>query len=154
MNENTEFQKIGKNTPYKVPAGFFEQVSENTLQKAKFREQNRRKILILWRSVAVAASLTGIALLGYYWSEPERTETQIMIVQEKQPDSLQAIQLGQKNARPLDVSEKRSIEPEKADANDINKEGINDVLADLSDEELLQLAALYKIDPFTNESAQ
>ena len=44
--------------------------------------------------------------------------------------------------------------PEKIIGEGNDNEEITDVLADLSDEELLQLAALYKADVFISESDQ
>lgn len=152
--EDNEFQGIGKNTPYKAPDGFFEQVSEKTLEEAKQREQNHRKNLVLWRTVAVAATMVGIALFGYYMSEPEKTETKIVSIQEKQIDSIQSIQQIQGFSKQPAVAEIKKAVPEKTIAEQNNTEAIGDVLADLSDEELMQLAAMYKSDPFISESEQ
>ena len=72
MKADNEFDGIGKKTTYKVPDGFFEHISERTLSKAKQRELKRRKTLMLWRTVAVAASLSAIAILGYYMYEKSK----------------------------------------------------------------------------------
>lgn len=154
MEEDIEFQGIGKKMPYVAPDGFFEEVSEKTLQKAKEREQNHRKIRVLWRTVAVAASLVGIGLFGYYWVEPERAETKIVVVQEKQIESIQPILEIHEIAKQQVVAEIKNVAPEKTVEKVKIPESLNDVLADLSDEELLQLAAMYKTDQFINESEQ
>jgi hypothetical protein len=64
----------------------------------------------------------------------------------------------------LDVEKQREVAemkktipeqvPEKFIGEGNDNEEITDVLADLSDEELLQLAALYKADVFISESDQ
>jgi len=156
MEPTDEFRDFGKKLPYQEPAGFFEQLSEKTLQQAKLREQSRRKSLVLWRTVAVAASLSALAFLGYFMFEPEKPELH-QIVQEKQPVEQQIIQKQETPKQP-EVAEIKKAIPEKAPetiiAKENNTEEIGDVLADLSDEELLQLAAMYKADPFISESEQ
>lgn len=158
MKENIDFQGIGKNTPYKVPAGFFETVSENILQKAKQREQNRRKNLILWRTMAVAASMAAVFFLGYIISGPDIKQESNQLVQNNQPVEQQIVGQKQEITKKPTVAEIRKAEPEKVPekiiAEENYTEAIGDVLADLSDEELLQLAAMYKTDPFINESEQ
>jgi len=112
--------------------------------------------LVLWRTVAVAASLSALAFLGYFMFEPEKPELH-QIVQEKQPVEQQIIQKQETPKQP-EVAEIKKAIPEKAPetiiAKENNTEEIGDVLADLSDEELLQLAAMYKADPFISESEQ
>ncbi len=43
---------------------------------------------------------------------------------------------------------------EKTDVEENANEVVNDVLASLTDDELLQLAALYKTDPFMDDQEQ
>lgn len=156
MKQQDEFPGIGKKLPYREPVDFFEGLSEKTLQQAKLREQLRRKSLVLWRTVVVAASVSGLALLGYFMPEPEKPEIQ-QIVQEKLPVEQPQI-INQEKAKHPEVAEipKTATEkvPETIDAKETAVEEIADVLADLSDEELLQLAAMYKADPFISESEQ
>jgi len=156
MEPTDEFRDFGKKLPYQEPVGFFEQLSEKTLQQAKLREQRRRKSLVLWRTVAVAASLSALAMLGYFMFEPERPVNN-PIVQEKQPVEQQIVPKQEIPEQP-EVAEIKKAVPEKVSekivAKENNTEEIADVLADLSDEELLQLAAMYKADPFISESEQ
>ena len=156
MEPTDEFRDFGKKLPYQEPAGFFEQLSKKTLQQAKLREQNRRKSLVLWRTVAFAASLSVLAMLGYYMFEPEKPVTS-QIVQEQQPVEPPQLK-NQAIIKQPEVAEKKKVAPEKVlekiDEKEINTEDIGDVLADLSDEELSQLAAMYKADPFISESEQ
>lgn len=157
MEPTDEFLDFGKKLPYREPPGFFDQLAEKTLQQAKQREQNRKKMVILWRTMAVAASLSALAMLGYFMFEPEKHELH-QIVQEKQPVEQQIIQKQEVAKQPEATAEITRVVPEKeperiiAEGNDT--EEIGDVLADLSDEELAQLAAMYKTDAFIDESEQ
>ena len=151
MKEDTEFEEIGRKSTYKVPDGFFNQVSENTLRKAKHREQSHRKILITLRTFAVAASLSAIALLGYYVSRPEKSETKI-IVQDKQTEAKQIIPQTEVTDKQITLIEKKKVAPVNTITKEIKPEEITDVLADLSNDELLEMAALYKSDLFIEES--
>jgi len=157
MNNSDEFPGIGKKLPYSEPDGFFSGLSEKTLKEAKLREQNRRRITILWRSVAVAASISALAFLGYFMFEPDLKKSH-QIVQEKtlleqpiisEPEIVKETEV---------VAEyKKVVSEEVTEAVVINEEKseeIGDVLADLSDEELSQFAAMYKTDPFLSESDQ
>lgn len=151
MKEDTEFEEIGRKSTYKVPDGFFNQVSENTLRKAKHREQSHRKILITLRTFAVAASLSAIALLGYYVSRPEKSETKI-IVQDKQTEAKQIIPQTEVTDKQIIFTEKKKVAPVNTITKETKPEEITDVLADLSNDELLEMAALYKSDLFIEES--
>lgn len=154
MEPTDEFRNFGKKLPYQEPAGFFDQLSEKTLQQAKRREQSRRKTVVLWRTMAVAALLSGLALLGYFMFEPDRPVTN-QIVQEKHPVEQQIIQKQEIAKQPEIVAEvKKATVPEKVIGMENNAEEIGDVLADLSDDELLQLASMYKADLFISESEQ
>lgn len=153
MNEDIEFQKIGKRTPYQTPVVFFEQISEKTLLKAKQRETYRRKSIMLWRTAAVAASLSALALLGYFVLEPNRPETKL-VVQEKQaviqPITVQKPEVPEQSI----VAEVKKAVPEKTFAAVEITEKVTDVISEMSDDELLKLAAIYKADPFIGESEQ
>jgi hypothetical protein len=156
MEPSDEFRDFGKKLPYQEEAGFFEQFSENTLQLAKRRELSRRKSLVLWRTVAVAASLSALAFLGYYLFEPDRPVNN-QIVHEQQSVGQPQLKNQEVTKQPevaeikKDSSEKM---PEELVAEESNNEEIGDVLADLTDEELSQLAAMYQADLFISESEQ
>jgi len=157
MNENKEFQDIGKNTSFKVPAGFFEEFSEKTLLKAKQRELLRRRKLVLLRTAAVAASLVAVFLLGYFIPDSDLKMKSKPTITANQSVEHPIIQ-NQEITKQTTVIEIGKTVPEKVPesiiAAEINSEEIDAVLADLSDDELLQLAAMFKTDPFISESAQ
>ena len=156
MEPTDEFRDFGKKMPYQEPAGFFEHLSEKTLQQAKLREQTRRKTVILWRTIAAAASLSAVALFGYYRFEPEKPVIN-PIANERQSVDKQLNQNLEAEKQP-EVAEMKKIVPEVVPENIIGEgngtEEITDVLAELSDEELFQLAAMYKADVFISESEQ
>ena len=153
MKEDTEFQGIGKKTPYKVPDGFFERISEKTLRKAKQREQNSRKILIALRPFAVAASLSAIALLAYFMTGTEKIEIK-QLVQNKQTEVKDTIRQTEAIAKKITIAEVKKEAPAKTTIKETKPEEITDVLSELSDDELLQLAAMYKSDLLIDEAPQ
>lgn len=147
MKDDIEFQDIGKKTPYKVPDGFFDKISEITLQKSKEREQQHAKILVLWKTVAVAASLAAVISIGYLTFSPRIQMDSKQTIQNKQSIEQQITPQQQKNLDQKTVPEKQITGQNKTEV-------FGDVLPDLSDEELLQIAAVYKTDPFIGESEQ
>lgn len=151
MNEDSEFQKIGRKLTYTVPDGFFEQVSEKTLQKAKQREQTSNSRMITMRIFAVAASFLAIALLAYFITGTEKPEIK-QVVQDKQIVVKDTIRQTEVITKPITIAEIKKTAPAKVVAKENKSEGIMDVLAELSDDELLQLAAVYKSDPFIEEA--
>lgn len=132
MTEDHEFQLYGKEIPYKVPSDFFKTISEKTLLLARERDKNRRKNRIIWNTVAVAASLAAIFILSF-------------LIQDDQikPESVQT------------TLETKEIIPVGAPASRMSEnELLSDILADLTDEELQQMTAMIKTDPFTTEPPQ
>ena len=156
MKEDIGFQKIGKEIPFKAPHDFFETISEKTLQKAKQREYNRRKIRRLWRSVSAAASLAALFFLGYFMLGPDIKSGSNQTAQEVQPTGRQIIHQKPEVAKESTVAEveKKSAVPEKTVIKTTENEVISDVLADLTDDELSQIAAMLQTDTFISESAQ
>jgi len=86
-------------------------------------------------------------------SEPGKPET-YPIVQDKQPEVKQKIGQVQVISSPQISAEIKKVIPQKTIAKENYKEEISAVLADMSDDELLQLAAMFKTDPFMGESPQ
>lgn len=156
MQQSDEFPEIGKKIPYREPDDFFEGLSEKILQQAKIREQNRRKSLVLWRTLVVAASISVLAFIGYFMLEPEKPVIN-QIVLEQQPVIQPQIK-AQKIENKPEVAVKKKVVVQKAPEGELKEvntdEEISDIMADLSNEELLQLAAMYEADPFINVSEQ
>ncbi len=65
IHPDFSFDKVGKETPFRVPDGFFPQLETDILRKAFPSEPRKRKYLPTWRIIAgasVAAAAT-VALL-------------------------------------------------------------------------------------------
>ncbi|HAH22408.1 MAG TPA: hypothetical protein DCL77_01340, partial [Prolixibacteraceae bacterium] len=148
MKKEIEFQEFGKNVPYKVPDGFFDSITNTTLQKAKLREQNHKRNLTLWRTMAVAASLAALVTFGYLMTEHDPVNQPDIFVLEKHSQAQQPIVQQQKiDQQPTVKAPQKAIAAkveEKIASKEDKTEVLVDVLADLSDEELLELDAMYK----------
>lgn len=146
MKDNIEFEKIGRNISYEVPEGFFEKVSQKTLQLIKQRELRQKKVFVI-RIVAAAASLAILVSITLFLSRSG-------VNSDKKELSEQRIESPQGSERPIlentpNESKKNLSEKSNAVKPAIHSgEKIDDILSDLSEEDLLQLAALYKADPF------
>jgi hypothetical protein len=146
MKDNIEFEKIGRNISYEVPEGFFENVSQKTLQLIKQRELRQKKVFVI-RIVAAAASLAILVSITLFLSRSG-------VNSDKKELSEQRIESPQGSERPIlentpNESKKNLSEKSNAVKPAIHSgEKIDDILSDLSEEDLLQLAALYKADPF------
>ena len=151
MKYDNDFDEMLKRSLYKVPEGFFEQVSEKTLLKAKQREKQRRMIRITLGTFAVAASLTAIAFLGYYRTDSKRIES-ISIVMDKNGDKKQSVRQTEVIGKPTNVSGLGKVKHLRTETKEIKPEELSDVLPELTDDELLQVAAAYKSDPFIDET--
>jgi hypothetical protein len=159
MKEDTEFSHIGKGNPYAVPAGFFEDISEKTLQKAIMREHIHRKSNIRRIVISVAASVTVLLFLGYQFGKfPEEKTLSDQLEHELKPSGQTIIQ--KDTVSPGQIAQRETIltSPSKTPIKKITEstktEGFSDLLSDMSDDELLEVAALVNTDPFIDETMQ
>ena len=146
----TDFKNIGKDSHYSVPDGFFEQISELTLIKAKQREKNRKKIQIVLRGFAVAASLSAVALLVYFMTNSEKHESRQFVKQEQHEATVlirQKEAIGKQSPCP---GTKKTAE-DSSIVLETTPETLSAVLPELTDDELLQMAVVYRTDPFIEE---
>ena len=155
MTEKDEFFTYGKETTYEVPDGFFDSIAEKTLLLAKDKERIHLKNRKLWQSFAAAASLAALFFIGYQTEFRHDTNVSQLIAQDSQlqANSQHAIKLETSSQKeviehPKQVTEKISI------AISSGSEAISDVLAEFTDEELQQMAALDKSDPIIGEIEQ
>ena len=165
MEEYPEFQKIGKKTPYKVPEGFFEDISEKTLLNAKQKMQIHKKRLVFRSVMATIGAAAAVILFIFLKPGQEPRPVSNLTAQKQQETTQPTIQIKQettqvaaikeiKEAVPAkNIPEKSTITEEKI-PEEYAYEDVEDILNDLSDEELLQLAAMYKEDQFIDVLSQ
>jgi hypothetical protein len=159
MHPDNEFQQIGKEIPYKAPDDFFETISQKTLLKAKQSDQDFKRINKIRRFFLVAASLVAMLLIGLFIFQISNNKpgSKVVII-EKQPDGLPSIQELTEIAKELSVPAIYETLPIKKPVNHFvetaKSEGISDILTELTDEELMQMLAMYKSDPFITASEQ
>jgi hypothetical protein len=159
MKENSEFRQIGKEVPYKTPAGFFESITENTLQKAILREQMHRKNNIRRVVFSVAASAAILLFLGYQWMiYPVDQSVSNLPSQDTQPAGQTIIQKKPVTVKQIVAMETLKVQLDQSPASTITEftkvEALSDVLTEMTDEELQLIAAMYQTDPFSEEAIQ
>lgn len=157
MEPIDEFRNVGKRIPYKVPDDFFGKFPQETLFAAKQRERKSRRILYVWRPLAVAASLAVFAVVGYFMIGPDKLPESQPLVQEAP--------LNEQNSgiKPDEPKQQAMADPGKSGTVKkseqiadklILTEKMDEILADMTDDELIQFAAMIKTDPFAIETEQ
>ncbi|MDD4972549.1 MAG: hypothetical protein PHT07_24220 [Paludibacter sp.] len=165
MKEDINFQKIGKKLPYQVPDGFFEQIPERTLQKAKERTRAHQHHLVLSMALTVIAAAAVILFIFVIPGEkPKPDAHSLLTTQENQQIMKPAAPEKQLTVlEPMAEVTEAVTKVKKTEGNitreEMNhekevSENIEDILNDLSDEELLQIAAIYKTDVLIDVLAQ
>lgn len=155
MTEDHEFQPYGKEIPYKVPGDFFKTISEKTLLLARERDKNRRKNRIIWNTVAVAASVAAVFVLSFLIQDDQIKPKSVQTTLETKTTPGSYLPHEQKIIHQRAGKETKEMIPVGAPASRMaENELLSDVLADLTDEELRQMTAMIKTDPFTAEPPQ
>jgi hypothetical protein len=159
MKPDNEFQQIGKEIPYKTPPGFFESVCEETLQKAILSKQNHRRNNNRRMIFSVAASTAILWFLGYQWMiYPQNKPGSNLLSQETQSAGQTIIQKKAVSADQIAAKEIIKTFSSRPTARIVSEslqtDGLNDVLSEMTDEELQQMVAMYKTDPFHEETVQ
>lgn len=143
-SEEQQFLRVGKEMPYKVPEGFFDAMPERTLIEAKIRFKNHKRRVIFTSGFMVFAAAA--AILAFVFLLPNRA-----LKQETQLASI---------VKPLEtplVNAEKSVQPktelasaktilEKGSAAVSEEEKLEDILENLSEEDLSDLFAEYKAD--------
>jgi hypothetical protein len=148
-----EFQNIGKKMPYRVPDGFFEHITGNTLAEARRRRKGRKFRILLLSSVALAASLAAMLFLFTLFAPGIREKAQSPAVQnlpggppypEKPvtPDPDRQVR-----GKPDFAEQKKAGDGELSTATE--NESIESVLASIDDEELMAWVQSLRNDTFT-----
>ena len=167
MEDNFDFDKVGKKMPYKVPPAFFDKITESTLAEAERRAAAKKQTtwFSLWPAMAVAASVALLLTIGYFVysgrtasdnnlavTEPQPTTEQKAVTAEPQalPESMEMQQpaLAQTDRQPQEPGTKMKKEQPKSHTlpKAQKPESLDDVLANISDEELMLLAAVAETD--------
>jgi len=135
MNKEFDFDKIGKQTPYQVPAGFFDEITNRTLEKAKERER-KSKIRRIYAAISVAASLLIVVSFAIVLNvRQQKQQPENVVVAE--PVKTEKPVVDSVFAKSAEV-EKTEKETEKPVA--VQPETLDNLLAEMTDEELGQLA--------------
>ena len=153
MKTDIGFEEIGQKTTYKVPDGFFEKVSLDTLMKAKQREHKRIVNRVIWRTMAIAASLLALLFLSYYRPEPINSETNLF-GQAELPQIKSQVNPAETISNPILVAESTELVIHKRIKTESPVVDLSTVLAEMTDEDLQQMATMYKNDLFLGETPQ
>jgi hypothetical protein len=138
MNNDFDFEKIGKKIPYSVPESFFENITKLTLEKA--RQRNRkikiRKLLVLYSS---AASVLILIAIGYlvFTGKHDRAEITIAqsVTEEKVLENIQPDEIFIADTIETQIEDEPEIQP----ATEISENSIEKLIAGMSEEELRHL---------------
>ncbi|MBC5991517.1 hypothetical protein [Pontibacter cellulosilyticus] len=169
MKEDFNFDKVGKRMPYKVPSDYFDKVTEQTLAEAERRKSASKKpSFTFWSTMAVAASLAILLTVGYFvytgktandqivavteqksqQPHPETTEKSASVAAAAEPEAAPVRAPSEDQAMaattqaPANASKTKPQQLAKVE----KPETLDDVLANISDEELMLLAAVAETD--------
>lgn len=131
MKEEFNFKEVGKSTPYDVPMGFFEEVTQKTLELAKERDKKERHIKIRFRVAALVATAAAAVIALALFTKLAQSEFESL----EQTDSVKV-----KNS--YGIAGKYSTTP---------TENIDTLLNNMSDDEIKLLADLTMKDVFYNQ---
>ena len=68
MTMENDLENMGKKMPYTVPEGFFDEMEERLMQEAAPKKtKSKTRNVVLWTSLAVAASLALLLVLRQGW---------------------------------------------------------------------------------------
>lgn len=156
MKKNPFSEKFEKKVPYKVPAGFFDEITEKTLQKAKERRRREKiRTLTIWISAA-AGVLVIIMFAGlninWYGGKPQiktvlQVETELPEIgpvenQASVSDSSHEISKEPVNKKQDSVSD---------DSEEYQEETFENLLASLTEEQLHIIAGQISAELYLNE---
>jgi hypothetical protein len=170
MEEDFDFDKVGKRMPYKVPSGFFDSIAGSTLAEAEKRAAAKKEQTppVLWRVLAVAASVAVLVTIGYFMYTGSKLKNDNLLAG--------AVNIGAAGSdtllipepvHPLATQNKSKAAPGPKAANApipeqqqqqqqqlasaAKPETLDEILASISDEELLLLAAIVKSEQYVYE---
>lgn len=142
-----EFEKFRNHNPYKVPNGFFENITKQTLEKAHQRKKlNKvRKMLVVFSAAASVIILVAIGSV-FFNQNKKSTETALvqpvteeMILEEIQPEEIFIT-----DSAEISENETMEAEPSENVSLKVSEDLLGNLIAGLSDEDLQQLEAVIK----------
>ena len=136
-----KFEKFRNHNPYKVPDGFFENITKQTLEKAHQRKKlNKvRKMVVVF---SVAASVIILVAIGsvFFNQNKNNTETALvqpvteeMVFEEIQPEEIF-------KTDPVEINENKTMETEPSE--NVPENLLDNLITGLSDEDLQLLEAV------------
>lgn len=140
-----KFEKFRNHNPYKVPDGFFENITKQTLEKAHQRKKlNKvRKMVVVF---SVAASVIILVAIGsvFFNQNKNNTETALvqpvteeMVFEEIQPEEIF-------KTDPVEINENKTMETEPSEnvPENVSENLLDNLITGLSDEDLQLLEAV------------
>jgi ABC-type lipoprotein release transport system permease subunit len=140
-----EFEKFRNHNPYKVPDGFFENITKQTLEKARQRKQMSkvRKMLVAF---SVAASVIVLIAVGsvFFNQTKKTTETALVqpVTEEMIFEEIQPEEIFMTDPAEIMTNETIETEPEENVQENVSENLLDNLIAGLSDEDLQQLEAV------------
>ena len=175
MKEEFDFTNVGKRMPYQVPTDFFDKITEITLAEAERRAggEKKHKISMLW-ALSVAASVTLLLAVGYfvYTGSTKKEELVAQSVVKEVPvavvphvsevpavsDTMTRPETKVAEQEPALIAEAKPVKEKVTQeivVQETSKSGepasFDAILKSMSDEEILQLAALAEADLYVYE---
>ncbi len=143
-SEESQFLRVGKQLPYRVPEGFFDGMPERTLQKAKVRiERRKRKVLFTTGFVVFAAAAVILAFV-FLLPNPTATLEDRLVTKVKPMET--PTEVAGKFFLPNSEMESNKVASVKKFVVASDEENLDDILKSLSEEDLSELLAEYKAD--------
>jgi hypothetical protein len=140
-----EFEKFRKHNPYKVPDGFFENITKQTLEKARQRERfsKIRKMRIVF---SVAASVIILVVVGSVIFNQAKKDNQTALVQpvteEMILEEIHPEDIFMTDSVEISEHENMDAEPSENVSENVSENLLDNLIAGLSDEDLKQLEAV------------
>ncbi|WP_048920842.1 hypothetical protein [Rufibacter radiotolerans] len=167
MKEEFDIEKMGKQMPYQVPSGFFEEITSKTLAEAKRRSAPSKSFSLgSWKMLSIAASVAVLLLAGYVFflrqQDPAPKMAQVktapVAAPETQatPETVTApvpanqpkVATATKPARTVAPARAALPNPKPQVSKPERTETLEELLATISDEELQQLAAIAESEEY------
>jgi len=154
IDQESKFNKFGKELPYTVPTDFFDQLPAKTLLLAKERMDKRRKNRWFIRTLAVLTTAAAAVLLFIVISPlNERQPGSILLSKQKLPIEKVIVPKAQFKSS-VQLTNAEVVQKNKPSTELTETENIDDLLRHLSDEDLAQLTAMYGAEDMENDISQ